>query len=152
MLKPKYAENIIVATVYKNVFNWYVTDKELWLMDLTYDPIYCDERDNIIVLDENTAEKFLNNIKNYKMTTNQLKELFINNLKFNEEDALYNFAPSIYINFDERCLYSSYPENIFFQEYVPQKWTGEYVNISSLINFINYDNRYWIINNKSYFN
>ena len=34
MLKPKYAENIIVATVYKNVFNWYVTDKELWLMDL----------------------------------------------------------------------------------------------------------------------
>jgi hypothetical protein len=31
---PKYAETIIVDVKFKSIFNWYVSDKELWYLDL----------------------------------------------------------------------------------------------------------------------
>lgn len=33
MIKPLYAENIIVGVKYKNKFNWYITEPDLWYLD-----------------------------------------------------------------------------------------------------------------------
>ena len=33
MIKPLYAENIIVGVKYKNKLNWYITESDLWYLD-----------------------------------------------------------------------------------------------------------------------
>ena len=32
-LGPEYCENIVVCVKYRNNYEWYVTDKELWYLD-----------------------------------------------------------------------------------------------------------------------
>ncbi len=153
MLKPEYGNIIIVATIYKNIFNWYITEKELWLMDLSNEEFICEERYGILILNENTVEQFFYKIKDCRINTQELKKMFINSLKydFDLENTLYDFRPSIYINFDKKQLYSSFPEMTSFQEYVPSGWLGKYVNLQKLLKLIGDENNYWIVGNKNYY-
>ncbi len=65
-----------------------------------------------------------------------------------QEDDLLDFAPSLLVNFDQRQLFSQYPEMIRFEIYVPDNWVGAYRNF---IAEIPRNERYWIVNRHNLF-
>lgn len=127
--------------------------KEYWILDykksgITDKNLFKYEREGIIILDETTVSEFLNKIIQYKVETDELKEKFLSSVKIDEDNALYDYRPSLFINFDEKFLYSMFPEYTSFEEYIPDKWVGEYKGFYGLI-----DNsfKYWCNDNKNYF-
>ncbi|MGG1745130.1 hypothetical protein ABDH94_24030, partial [Bacillus paranthracis] len=106
-LEPLYAENIIVAVIYKNEFRWYVTDKELWFLDYNkLDNAYknlgisiedndeTEEKNGIKVLDHENVEVFLVRINKYKTTKEELNYLLLENIKRkNAGEDLLDFSP-----------------------------------------------------------
>ncbi|MGM0219146.1 hypothetical protein [Enterococcus sp. AZ126] len=130
MLKPMYAENIIVGVRYKEVFNWYITDTELWYLDYNQAGYsteeYPKERTNISVLNEDTESIFLENVEKYKVSTNSIKLDFFKEFRKDREEAIYDYNPSLLIDFDNQIFYSNYPESISFEEYIPDNWVGHF--------------------------
>ncbi|GGA17534.1 hypothetical protein GCM10008018_72180 [Paenibacillus marchantiophytorum] len=153
MTVPLYAENIVVGIVFKNKFNWYISTKEYWILDyekagITDGNLFKYEREGIIILDETTVSEFLNKIIEYKVRTDELKEKFLSSVKIDEDNAIYDYRPSLFINFDEKFLYSMFPEYTSFEEYIPDKWVGEYKIFYGLIDK---SFKYWCNDNKNYF-
>ena len=154
MLEPKYCENIIVGVKFNKKFDWYLTQKDLWKMDYPklYESIkeqyerlsfsqkkfeydvgsfeyFCGTRFGIAVLDEKTADKFLEKISKYKMETDKLQEMFLSS----DPGDKVSFVPALYVDFDSRILYSYFPEPEDFEGFVPKNWTGVYKNFYGLI-------------------
>ncbi|MGE1128325.1 hypothetical protein [Bacillus wiedmannii] len=154
-LEPLYAENIIVAVIYKNEFRWYVTDKELWFLDYNkLDNAYknlgisiedndeTEERNEIKVLDHENVEVFLVRINQYKTTKEELNYLLLENIKRkNAGEDLLDFSPVLLINFDNKILYSMFPEPASYENYVPKDWIGTYEDFTE---FIPTSEKYWI--------
>lgn len=154
-LEPLYAENIIVAVIYKNEFRWYVTDKELWFLDYNkLDNAYknlgisiedndeTEERNGIKVLDHENVEVFLVRINQYKTTKEELNYLLLENIKRkNAGEDLLDFSPILLINFDNKILYSMFPEPASYENYVPKDWSGTYEDFTE---FIPTAEKYWI--------
>ncbi|PFM63254.1 hypothetical protein COJ48_17555 [Bacillus cereus] len=155
VLEPLYAENIIVAIIYNNEFKWYVTDKELWFLDYNkLDNAYknlgvriqdndeTEERNGIEVLDNKNIEVFLPRINKYKTTKEELNYLLLKNIKSkNAGEDLLDLSPVLLINFDNKILYSMFPEPASYEEYVPKDWIGKY---ESFTEFIPESENYWI--------
>ncbi|MES5894465.1 hypothetical protein [Bacillus cereus group sp. RP43] len=155
ILEPLYAENIVVAVIYNNEFRWYVTDKELWFLDYSkLDNAYknlgvsiennyeMEERNGIKVLDNENVEVFLLRINKYNVTKEELNYLLLENIKSkNEGEDLLDFSPVLFINFDDKILYSMFPEPASYEEYVPKDWIGKY---ESFTEFIPESEKYWI--------
>ena len=83
MIKPLYAENIIVGVKYKNKLNWYITESDLWYLDYNqagYSPSeYPEERKGISILNETTIANFLERIEKYKRFTEDIRLEFLRN-------------------------------------------------------------------------
>ena len=155
ILEPLYAENIIVAVIYNNEFRWYVTDKELWFLDYnTLDNAYknlgvsiedndeTEERNGIKVLDNENVEVFLQRINKYNTTKEELNYLLLENIKSKHAgEDLLDFSPVLLINFDDKILYSMFPEPASYEEYVPKDWNGKYEDFTKLIPK---SEKYWI--------
>ncbi len=65
MIKPLYVENIIVGVKYKNMFNWYITEPDLWYLDYNqagYSPSEYPEEKAF----ETTIAVFLERIEKYE--------------------------------------------------------------------------------------
>ena len=155
ILEPLYAENIIVAVIYKNEFRWYVTDKELWFLD--YDKLdhayknlgvsiedneETEERNGIQVLNNENVEVFLLRINQYKTTKEEINYLLLENIKRkNAGEDLLDFSPVLLINFDNKILYSMFPEPASYENYVPKDWIGTYEDFTE---FIPTSEKYWI--------
>ena len=154
-MKPIYAENIVVAIKHESCLEWYILDKDLCFLDYTkleeayQKKGYQVEVDSMIrfgikVVNEFTKEKFLDNIVQYKISTEELKKMLMNETDYNERLA-YN--PSILIDFDNKVLMSHYAEPESFEHFVPKGWIGKYQNFEESIPR---NQRYWVDeNNKS---
>ncbi|GFN30959.1 hypothetical protein PCURB6_12190 [Paenibacillus curdlanolyticus] len=151
--KPMYAENIIVAVIYKNGFSWYVTEKECWILDIIkrandflrngYDyelAHVLESRFQIKVINEDTADLFLSSIYDCKVKALDLKNLVESG---DVEDTILSLRPSLYVNFDSKQLFSNFPETLPFERYVPAGWVGKY---KSFDEFVPVAERYWIFN------
>lgn len=163
-VEPMYAENVIVGVVYKNAWQWYVTNKDLWFLDYKkLEKAYLDkgfdiqniiddnERIGIKVLNNEENEKlFLSNIKEYLVTTNELNSMLKNKAKNKGKfDDLLDFCPSLFVDFDNKRLFSMFPEPASFEDYVPEGWIGEYVDFTNLVPD---KEKYWLDdNNKNIF-
>lgn len=156
MVIPKYAETIIVGVKLNSEFNWYVSDKELWYLDLrklikAYEkkgfqiPESEDfsDRFNIDIVNEDNAEQFLSEMSEYIWKTVELSTIIKNKAYQNIGDIV----PSIYIDFDKRILISNFPEPASYELFIPDGWCGEYNSFSELIPN---SHRYWIIGDKNY--
>ena len=157
MVSPKYGTNIIVLLIHQNIINWYVTDKEIWYLDLRklisafekkgYKVPNSQDftnRFNIDIITEENADILFTEIECYKVETNVLKKILINK----EYGHISDMAPSIYINFDKKLLISQFPEPASFEKYVPNGWTGCY---QKFIELIPKEFRYWISDGKDLF-
>ncbi|MBQ8781360.1 MAG: hypothetical protein IJZ72_06795 [Oscillospiraceae bacterium] len=152
-MKPEYCKNVIVGVVYKKKFSWYITHKDLWRMDYRkeYDmwkkfyaengrtekrfvyevgsfQQFCERRWGIEVLDEKSAECFLEHVFKKQISADKLREIYSvsdgNDLSLN---------PVFYVDFDKRIFCSNFPEPENFNDYIPAGWGCKYCGIDSLI-------------------
>lgn len=155
-LIPDSSDDIIVGVLYDSVFNWYVTDKEIWYLDYQKRieafrkkgfeiEEYIDEiRKNLLVLNSNNAKQFLEKIKGYQVNTNKLRELLQESINANDDSWRYVFRPSLYIDFDSRKLFSLYSEPASYEKYAPKNWEAKYIDF---MDDIPYDKKYWLSEN-----
>lgn len=131
-------DNIIVFVIYNKQKRWYNADRELWFLDenkrmklyekagYKIDELWIDEkRRDIMLLDSNVAETFLKRIEGNQCTT---------------KDLPHDILPSLYIDFDEKELYSMYSEPASYEDYVPIGWKSEFKNF---LNLIPNNEQYW---------
>jgi len=136
-LLPKYAQNIIVATICDNVFSWYVTEKDVWFLDLHllkdayknkgYDINIAETssiRYGFPVLDEQTFAAFKTKIDEYRCQTSQLCELLTVAVDDCPESRPYELYPSLLVDFDRKVLHNCYYEPEAFENFVPIGWKG----------------------------
>ncbi|MFC7681771.1 hypothetical protein [Paenibacillus sp. GCM10028914] len=143
-LMPEYAQILIVGVVYKESWAWYITEREYWFLN-----IEMEDRFGIELLNELTAEYFLHKIEEYKVSTIQLTSMIVElNDVFQNYDEVLEFLPTIYVDFDKRELFSLFPEPIYFENYVPEGWIGEYKDFFELVPGTE---RYWIVDNENLF-
>lgn len=155
VLEPLYAENIIVAIIYNNEFKWYVTDKELWFLDYNkLDNAYRnlgisiqdnnepEERSGIKVVGNENVDVFLQRVNKYIATKEELNYLLLENIESKSEgEDLLDLSPVLLIDFNNKRLYSMFPEPASYEEYVPKGWSGKYKDFTELIPK---SEKYWI--------
>lgn len=121
--EPEYAQNIIVGVMFRHTFAWYVTEKEDWYLDypkyerawLTagFPPLsggdYAD-RVHIAILNEETAERFLSSRADRRVPASTLSRMMLARKEVDKQDDLLDFSPSLFVNFDQKQLFSQYPE------------------------------------------
>lgn len=141
-MRPEYAEILIVAIINEGVFNWYILDRDICILDLNvlenayrkkgYNFVI-DESDRfgIRVVDDNSKNEFLENITPFLISTSELRKMMSEEADPEERDYSYN--PSILIDFDKKFLLSYYPEYESYECYVPDGWTGKYQFFNDLI-------------------
>ena len=151
---PDYTKELIVAVIFKDQFNWYVSNKELWFMDYekwadTFrkngyeaNDEYIDERrKGLLVLDSDVASKFLIHVKQDKVTASDLQEgLLLFRSEF-DDDWVFDYRPSLYINFDEKKFYSNYSEPASYEEFIPSHWQSGKKDFKNLVPVAQ---RYWL--------
>ncbi|EOP72617.1 hypothetical protein KOW_01185 [Bacillus cereus VDM006] len=151
MLNPLYTKNVIVGIKYKNKFNWYITEPDLWYLDYNqagYAPDeYAEERKDISILNENTIDNFLERIEKYEVFTEEIRSNFLSELSNNGEETIYDYNPCFLIDFDDLNFHSNYPELISFEEYIPNNWKGYLQHFDKQIPC---EYRYWEYKNKNY--
>jgi len=156
---PKAYENIIVGLKWENSFGWYVSCKEMWFLDETIlikaylewahdkglPPESAisedDERYGIPILNEDNIDLFLGRIAKYSAALDELREHLKQEVKNNNlEDVFYDWLPALYIDFDEKVLYSQYTEPASYEDYMPQGWRGYH---QDFLDMIEPHNRFW---------
>lgn len=156
-LLPEYNENIIVGVLCDGIFSWYVTDKEIWYLDykkridafkrkgFEVKVEYMDKtRKEILILCSSNAKIFLKRIEKLKIESFQLRELLQKARDLSDDSWIYDFRPSLYVDFDSCKLLSLFAEPASYEEYVPMNWQGCYFDFMKLIP----DNeKYWLDEN-----
>lgn len=159
--EPEYAQDIIVGILFHNTFAWYITDKEYWYLDYAkYDRALLESgfkdstigdyssRFDIAVLDTDTIEHFLSHIVDSRVSPEALSYMLLARKKSNKKDDLLDFAPCLFVDFDQEQLFSQYPEMIRFEIYVPDGWLGAYQDFTLKIPE---NARYWIVDGRNVF-
>ncbi|MCM3783500.1 hypothetical protein M3231_10980 [Neobacillus mesonae] len=141
-LNPEYAQTLIVGVIFRNTWNWYVTEREYWFLN-----VEMEDRFGIEVLDETTASEFLGHITELRVPTSDLRQL-LNSLTISQNDDLLEYYPAIYVNFDKRIFYSSFPEPMSFEHYAPPGWTSEY---RSFLDNVPEEEKYWMMDGADFF-
>ncbi len=154
-VQPSYAENIIVFTLFKGEGRWYVSDKELWYLDLRKlikafedigysipNPDDFSDRFDIDVVNQDNVEKFFIGMGEYEVQQNELTSFLVER----STTKVTGLAPSLFIDFDLKVVYSYYPEPASFEKHIPDDWEGCYRDILPLIPD---EYKYWVDSNKN---
>lgn len=137
---------IICGVQYNGKFSWYVSDRELWILDYTIleshlahygynlEEISIDSKrkDTKILVKEN-AEKFLKQMAEFEVSSKDLQFYLLESIDELDDSWYYDFQPSLYIDFDNSSLYSQFSESESFENYVPLGWIGMFCNFLALI-------------------
>lgn len=139
-------EEFIVFVIYNGIVNWYVSDKDIWYLDkkkrinayydLGYEIKldYIDERRrDILLLDTNNANVFLSRIENDIISTAELKEIWFGLKGEEKENRIYNYMPSLFVDFDGKVLLSMYSEPASYEDYAPVGWKTGYEDFKQKI-------------------
>ena len=149
---PEAYKNIIVGIKWRGQFAWYVSLKEMWFLDETeseraYEQ-WCkekglpldfavstdDERYGLPVLNEENIDLFLPRISKFIIPTDELREYLKLAMGIKDrDDVLYEYMPSLYIDFDQKILYSMYTEPASFEDHVAANWHGYHRDFLDLI-------------------
>ncbi|MBY0595213.1 hypothetical protein [Bacillus bingmayongensis] len=152
MLKPKYAQNIIVGIKTSDDFSWYITERDVWILDINkYSIAYRSNgyefnmefalslRNNISVVNENNYKIYLDDYSNNIVSSSDLRELI---LKKEYDTTILELKPSLFLDFTEKKLLSMYPEPLPYEKYVPDNWYG---SCEEFCHCIYEEDRYWIV-------
>lgn len=157
-----FPDEIICGVKYNNQFSWYVSDRELWILDYTILETYLVKRygyniedisidqkriDSKILVKEN-VEKFLNQMVEFEVSSKDLQFYLLESIDELDNSWYYDFQPSLFIDFDNNTLYSQYSEYESFENYVPLGWTGLFRNFWNLIPE---SDRFWMYGDENIF-
>jgi hypothetical protein len=153
---PEYSIEIIVIVKFQGKYSWYLSDKEDWVLDYNkWGDLFGSEgktdssslRSGFLVLSSENWLAFEKVITNKLVSKDQLSKMILNNLPIDSWDEKMHLFPSLYIDFDEKRLFSIFTEYLAFENLVPDNWIGTYDDFYSLIPDIE---KYWIINGANY--
>lgn len=159
---PEYAETLITAIKYKGKFCWYVSNKSFWYLDLRKFTLAMlrvqkateedledySERCNIDIVNEHRAEEFIRAMEEYRVETEELRAWIVDN-KLETIEELWDVVPVILVDFDQKTLWTQYPEMIAFERYVPEGWEGKY---EEFWDQVPKNERYWLVGEEDYMN
>ncbi len=156
-------DQIIVGTMFKKKFQWYVTDKTIWRLDYRryYDSLdlkykrqgrplhefvreigsfgeFLTSRFRIPVVDKSTAKQFFEHIMLSAADSAELAYLF---MRAETDEARQKLLPLLYVDFDSSALYSLLPAEDRIEAFVPDGWRGSRQNFEKLIPL---KERYWV--------
>ena len=135
-LEPSYYEDIVVLIKYNQVYQYYVTDKEFWILDLNklrsvfeikgYKmELVEDERTGFEVLTKETYGIYKDRITKYEVSNEELKKYYQLFQQTKQPcDDVREILPVFYIDFDKEIFYSFYTEPGSYEEYIPKGWQG----------------------------
>lgn len=162
LLQPKYVENIIVATVYQGVFRWYVTDYAWWFLDYRkWDNLFNDsedgiqedmeddysERFDIDIVDGENVDKFFEEIKDYEVSTQELREFFFTSTLVQDEcDCGEGVSISLYYDFDQKIFVDFFSEPFPYYKCIPDGWREERKSAEELLKP---EDIYWMLDEEN---
>lgn len=153
-MREEVSENDVIAVIhYKDEWGFYAGEEDLWVMDWNaWHNAFVSQgysapapnpadRFGVLVVDEATADAFLNAISENRLDEdwlrNQLRS-FGPNCQWDEVAHLF---PRVMIDFDARKLFSVSSDGIQYDLYVPRGWQGTSADFYDLIPE---NHRYWI--------
>ncbi|MDA7028113.1 hypothetical protein PJ311_16180 [Bacillus sp. CLL-7-23] len=135
-LEPSDYDNVVVLIKYNKKYQYYVTDKELWVLDLNKLKLAFqimgyqmnlieDERMGFDVLTKEQYSIYKDKIKRYEVNYDELKDYYqLFQLIKEPQDDIREILPLFYIDFDKELFYSFYTEPGSYEEYIPDGWQG----------------------------
>jgi len=142
-VEPDFSDNIVVLIKNNNVYTWYVSEKELWIMDLLklYNafrkkrklPLVNEiheegEREGYEILDCHNIGHFQTKMREYEVSYNELKEYYQLFSEVYMGGKQFRVFPSFFINFDSKIFISYFSEPGSYEDFVPDGWRGIYEN------------------------
>ncbi|BDU35742.1 hypothetical protein [Vibrio nigripulchritudo] len=152
-LYPKYSENIIVFVLFQGKGSWYVTDKDIWFLDrVSFASAFgvpAEQKDIKLLEDliDGNGKSLLSEIREFKVTTQELRELIDVYPPLSIDESILEMRPSVYVDIDTRTLINLFPEpSGVFENYVPKNWSASSGDFWDLIPS---ELVYWIVNGES---
>ncbi|QNQ18521.1 hypothetical protein HF650_01340 [Kosakonia sp. SMBL-WEM22] len=158
-------ENVLVILKNNHHYYWFAAFKEMWVMDRIkwvadfvrngIDDLNFyihQERYDIPVFNEQNADEFIRRLikDGYLYNKNEIADEFYKRLSIEDSWwSVYDLMPDLFIDFDEKKLYSQYVENMHYEKYVPQNWVGEVVDFCD-DGLLDDCERFWIRNGMDY--
>ena len=159
-------DNVVVAIKNDNIITWYQADREVWVLDrqkwhrdFVDNGIACpedsaDDRFGILIVNDGTKEKFLESILPFKVDNkklNEFKEKIQDSSSWWDSHELF---PMAFIDFDSKKVsaYYPYPGKIPVERYIPDGWTGEFVDFMRKFDesILPKKEKYWVIDDIDY--
>jgi len=131
-----YPEDLVVYVRRRNQWFYYASYKNHWIMDqvawgksfeksgFPSDGDY-SERFDIPILNEQTADTFLEAVRECRYTRDEMRSAYLAALDVSIEEAEL-YMPALWVDFDDKKLISYYPEPFSFEHFVPEGWEGLY--------------------------
>ena len=137
LMKIEYNRNIVVAVIHKGIFRWFISSREMWVLDYgKWAACYPDndidvsevseDRNGIEVLDFDSMDFFVENNRSSIHSKEKVEVMFSEALRTDYVEDVIEFLPSVYVNFDSLTLISNHYEPFSFELYVPDGWTSSY--------------------------
>lgn len=154
-------DEVVVVVRFKGSWAWFRSEQDLWVLDWRkwrddfvsagYDPpaLNGDDRFGIIVVNDETAESFLRNMKIHEVRKDLLQEEFLANLRCDRSWwSVAHLFPVAFVDFDKHKVFSLYPEGVRMERYVPDRWTGEFVDFFTQASqsLFSESEKFWIVN------
>lgn len=142
-IEPDFSDNIVVLVKNNNVYTWYVSEKELWIMDLLkLDNAFREkmklplvdetheegEREGVEILDCHNIDLFQTRMEEYKVSYEELKTYYQIFSEVYMEGEKFQVFPSFFIDFDQKIFISYFSEPGSYEDYVTDGWCGTYQN------------------------
>jgi hypothetical protein len=158
---PEYLRIIIVAVKIRNEWQWYISERRYWILDLEHyqkdlrkyggQGDIVSQRFGIGIVDQDSADTFLEHMSHFKVSTQYLRDVVAKASILSLDDA-WEFFPSLLVDFENNEVWSNYPEASEFEYYVPDTdwpyWKGF---DRPFWDKIPDDHQYWIIEGENYF-
>lgn len=152
-------EKVVVVVKHKSAFHWYMSDRELWVLDLPkwtqaftdagYEvpEIDASERFGIPVVNEQTMDRFLEEMEQFRIDRSVLSEGLAR--RFSQAQSWWDVGklfPMIFVNCDKRHVSAFYSQGVQMERFIPDGWSGEFTDFANNANEEDFpvSERFWI--------
>ncbi|MCY6958389.1 hypothetical protein [Clostridium brassicae] len=155
ILEPDGVGTVVVLIKFNNFSQYYVTDKETWILneeilksafrEKGYEiPEYEEDiRYGFSILSEKNIVSFLDRVAEFKVGKEELAEYYtVYKELYGVIDVNYTATPIFYINFDKREFYSFFTEPGSYEKYMPCGWNG-YDKAGEYDEYVPSEMKYW---------
>lgn len=160
-------EDMLVIIRYKGKSYWFAAFKEIWILDrikwaadfirngiVDINSDVHHERYDIAIINESNAGLFIQLLIDDGYLIDQVDIANEFYKRFSSETTwwdIYDLFPDLFINFDSKNLYSQYVENMHYEKYIPDEWSGELVDFCNR-ELLPKSEMFWIRNGVDYRN